>query len=294
MTDRPLIFGEVLFDRFPDGHAVLGGAPFNVAWNLQALGLQPLLISRIGRDELGEEILGSMVRWGMETGGVQIDVQKATGIVEITMRDGDPEYDIALGKAYDYISAEGLPPRPDGSILYHGTLALRTDPPREALDSLLRDGGCPVLLDVNLRPPWWNRELVLERLAAARWGKLNEGELAELVPDLSETPARARRLLRLGALEVLVVTRGADGVWVGARDGGTWEGRPSGRLPVADTVGAGDAFSSVVLLGLARGWDWPLIVERALAFAGAVVGLRGATTDDRRFYERFVTDWEKS
>lgn len=291
---RPLIFGEVLFDRFPDGQAILGGAPFNVAWNLQALGERPLLITRVGRNQLGEEILAAMTRWGMDTAGVQIDPQHATGIVEITVRDGEPEYDIALGKAYDYIAADGLPARIEGSLLYHGSLALRTDPPRDTLEALRRHVGCPALMDVNLRAPWWDRATVLDGLAAARWGKLNEGELAELVPEPSDPAARARRLLQRGDTEALIVTRGEAGARIHERDGAVHELAAGAPRPVVDTVGAGDAFAAVVLLGLLRGWNWPLALERADAFAGAVVGLRGATTDDRRFYERIQTDWEKS
>ena len=84
---RPVIFGEVLFDRFPDGSTVLGGAPFNVAWNLKALGLDPLLVSRVGRDDLGADILAAMSEWGLDTAGVQTDAGHPTGTVEVTLED---------------------------------------------------------------------------------------------------------------------------------------------------------------------------------------------------------------
>ena len=86
---RPLIFGEVLFDHFPDGTAVLGGAPFNVAWHLHAFGLRPLMISRIGNDELGGRVQEAMQKWGMDCSGMQIrHCTHPTGTVQVTFQDG--------------------------------------------------------------------------------------------------------------------------------------------------------------------------------------------------------------
>ncbi len=72
-VERVVVFGEVLFDRFPDGCEVLGGAPFNVAWNLQALDARPILVSRVGNDRLGRRILAAMKEWGMDLAGMQVD-----------------------------------------------------------------------------------------------------------------------------------------------------------------------------------------------------------------------------
>ena len=80
---RVVVFGEVLFDRFPDGSEVLGGAPFNVAWNLQAFDARPLLVSRVGNDRLGRRILAAMKDWGMDLGGMQVDEHRPTDL-EVT------------------------------------------------------------------------------------------------------------------------------------------------------------------------------------------------------------------
>ncbi len=80
------IFGEVLFDHFPDGKRVLGGAPFNVAWHLQAFGLAPRFISRVGADAEGESVLTAMREWGMDTQAVQIDAHRPTGRVSVQIR----------------------------------------------------------------------------------------------------------------------------------------------------------------------------------------------------------------
>ncbi len=298
MTDTtagpPVIFGEVLFDSFPDGEVVLGGAPFNVAWNLQALGLPPVLISRVGEDELGERILAAMADWGLDRAGIQRDPRHATGTVAVTVRDGEPDFEIAADRAYDYISLEELPHAASGGLLYHGSLALRTEPSPSALDGLREVTGGPVLMDVNLRDPWWNRVLIAGLMDEATWVKLNESELAALVPAEPDLKRRADRLLEQGGMEGLVVTRGAAGSLVRGPDGLVLEPEPVAAPKVVDTVGAGDAFSSVVILGLVRDWPWPLILTRAQAFAAAVVGLRGATTRNRSFYEHFLDNWEHS
>ncbi|MBE0567248.1 MAG: carbohydrate kinase [Krumholzibacteria bacterium] len=289
---RPLIFGEVLFDRFPDGSAVLGGAPFNVAWTLQALGLEPLLTSRVGDDELGERIRQAMTDWGLDTAGLQQDERQPTGTVEVTLADGEPQYKIAGGRAYDFITAEEVPAPAPGDLLYHGSLALRTAVPRLALDRLRAQATGGTFVDVNLRSPWWERETVLKLLRGARWAKLNADELARLVPGEPDLDGRAHRLLAAADLECVVVTLGADGAVAHGRAGWSHRPAPPVAATVVDTVGAGDAFAAVTLLGLACGWAWPLILDRAQELAAAVVGLRGATTTDRGFYETFRRAWE--
>src|SRR5690606_31337572 len=102
---RPVIFGEVLFDVFPDGTAVLGGAAFNVAWNLRGLGLDPLFVSRVGDDERGRGVLGAMERFGMDTSAVEVDPIRPTGVVTVAFRDGEPSYEIIADQAYDRIEA---------------------------------------------------------------------------------------------------------------------------------------------------------------------------------------------
>jgi fructokinase len=116
--------------------------------------------------------------------------------------------------------------------------------------------------------------------------------LAELVPNEQDTAGRAALLMEQADLAGLIVTRGAAGAVAFAADGAVHAPPAPAAARVVDTVGAGDAFSSVVILGLARGWAWPDILARAQDFAAAVVGLRGATTRDREFYEPFKANWE--
>ena len=196
MTALPLIFGEVLFDHFPDDETVLGGAPFNVAWHLQAFGAKPMMITRIGDDPQGQRIVDAMHAWGMDDAGVQHDATRHTGRVDVDLSQGEPRYDIRTDAAFDAIAAEELPPLGAASLLYHGTLALRDDTCRTALDTLKQFSGAPVFLDVNLRSPWWNKAQVLELVSRARWVKLNAEELDLLAGPDGDVATRARALDR--------------------------------------------------------------------------------------------------
>lgn len=147
------------------------------------------------------------------------------------------------------------------------------------------------LVDVNLRPPWCSREGVLAAIRGAAFVKLNEAELAQLV-GAQELEAAARALLERCGADRMVVTRGARGALAVERDGGTESGAPGGAAQVVDTVGAGDAFTSVLMLGESLGWKLRTSLVRGLEFAEGVVGLRGATTADRSFYTPFLQRWE--
>lgn len=288
---RPLIFGEVLFDRFPDGSVVLGGAPFNVAWHLQACGADPLLISRVGNDALGQRIRATMEAWGMDTSGLQQDPHYPTGTVDVKLVDGEPKFEIVPNCAYDFVDPVALPSFGTVSLLYHGTLALRNPKNRLVLTRLVKSCEAPVLLDVNLRPPWWQPEVTHDLLAGVRWAKLNETELATLAPDGQDVEGCAHALQETGRMELLVVTLGAAGALARQRDGTLFRVAPPPAIPVVDTVGAGDAFAAITLLGLLRGWGLAVTLERAQSFAATIVGIRGATPQKANFYAPFLQQW---
>ena len=101
---HPVIFGEVLFDVYPDGKEILGGAPFNVAWHLHAFGAEPLMVSRVGADKRGERIRECMEAWGMITDGIGLDPKNPTGIVQVSYDENrQPHYDIIPEQAFDFI-----------------------------------------------------------------------------------------------------------------------------------------------------------------------------------------------
>ena len=289
--DRVVVYGEVLFDRFPDGSAVLGGAPFNVAWNLRALGVDPLLVSRVGNDALGERILESMTQWGMRTAGLQVDDCHATGTVDVEIADGQPSFHIVADRAYDHIDERAIPAIEGEPLLYHGSLICRGHESRRALQGLIDRCRPRIFIDVNLRSPWWEADLIHVLLKSAREVKLNEDELIELMPGQHPLEDQALRFLSRFAIERLHVTRGSRGALACTADGECREVRPASGVEVVDTVGAGDAFASVLILGQLLDWSLQETLTRAQEFAAAIVGLRGATITDRSFYKRFKQAW---
>ena len=287
----PCVFGEVLFDRFPDGSEVLGGAPFNVAWNLQAFGSSPIFISRVGEDELGEKIRTQMQNWNMDTSGLQTDTKHATGTVDITLHNNEPSFEIVANSAYDHIAADAIPAI-QASMIYHGSLALRDNNNRSALMSLKQRTRAHVFMDVNLRDPWWKTQDLHEMMSGARWIKLNENELAMLANDGGDQHEQAIYLAEKYSLELVVVTLGGEGAFALDSNGSMHQIRPTANIDVVDTVGAGDAFASVCMLGIENNWEISEMLERAQQFASAIVGIRGATTDALEFFEPFERKWD--
>ncbi len=287
----PVIFGEVLFDCFPDGNSVLGGAPFNVAWHLQAFGLSPLIVSSIGDDDLGRKVRSAMQDWNMNMVGLQLDSVHPTGSVDIEFNNGEPQYTIVEQRAYDHINAALLPPLPDNMLLYHGSLALRNKVSRDALLKLKAQHGGTVFMDVNLRDPWWDRKFVLDLANDANWVKINEDELNCLGSGEGTIESQAQKFIDTHTLKGLVVTLGEKGAIALTDDGVVAKVAPSQTLDVVDTVGAGDAFTSVLILGISYGWSLDLIMERAQGFASLIVGQQGATVHDQDFYQAMIQDW---
>ncbi len=290
VRDRPIIFGEVLFDCFEDGKRILGGAPLNVAWHLSGFGLDPILISAVGDDADGAAVLETMTSWGLSTCGVAVDPQHPTGLVDVRVVEGQPAFSILPGRAWDFIpatTAETTAAR-GGRFLYHGTLASRS-PVSAASLQLLRAMHLPTFVDVNLRPPWWNRDAVMRLVTGSRWVKLNSEELAAVLGP-ENGGQDAERLRRHLDLEAVILTRGAEGALVRTA-AGRHSAAPQRLESVADTVGAGDALSAVTILGLLRDWPWSVILERAVAFAGRVCRIQGAVARERGFYQRALAQW---
>ena len=282
------VFGEVLLDCFPTGEQVLGGAPFNVAWHLQAFGDRPLFISRVGKDAHGSKILEAMRAWGMESRAIQVDATHPTGRVEVSIANNEPSYDIVADSAYDFIAAAELPRHFNSGILYHGTLALRHPTAFEAFCSVSQNRQLKIFLDVNLRSPWWQKERVLGMLHTAHWAKMNEQELLLLAGPEADIHKQMAALQGQCNLEHLIITQGARGALVRTASGKIYAFEPEMAAHVVDTVGAGDAFSAVYIHGLQAGWPIGEIGKRAQTFASKIIGLRGATTTDYKFYQNVM------
>jgi fructokinase len=297
VAGRPVIVGEVLFDVFPDGTRRLGGAPFNVAWHLQALGCRPLLVTRVGTDPPGDRIVREMESWGLDTAAVQRDSNHPTGQVEVRLEDGEPSFEIAPDRAYDHLADDvdlpavlGEPP----ALVYHGTLINRAEPSRLAVQAMRTRSEAPVFLDVNLRSPWWTEGSVKQSLFGARWVKLNLEELRLLREaadgERFDPVAAAQAFRETFALEAVVVTRGAAGAVLVLRDR-VLDRRPPVVVRPRDTVGAGDAFSAVFIAGLIAGWEPEICLARALDLAAVMCTVQGAVSHDDGLYQRVLQEW---
>ena len=295
----PVIFGEVLYDHFADGSVVLGGAAFNVAWHLKGFGLEPLLISAVGDDLLGEKVLHSMQQWQMNCDGIQ-SVAPPTGTVNVSIINDEPHFEIVVNQAYDFIDGEqaqqAIASLPCPSLVYHGTLGIRHVQSYRALNLLRTNLSLPFYFDINLRPPWYCEGIIEEALQQASWLKVNKGEFQYLQQLLKLDDDDERAAIALQAryeLESLLITRGAAGAAVisGMIEGSVIKQRSTQTSTLVDTVGAGDAFSAVVIYGLTLGCAWSRILERAVGFATAICGERGGVFKSQRDYDHFIQQW---
>jgi fructokinase len=292
MQNNPItVFGEVLFDHFPDGTKVLGGAPFNVAWHLQAFGQNSQFISRVGNDIEGKEIADLMELWGINQHFLQKDSSYPTGSVEIALDGGEPSYAILPEQAYDFITLDGLDAIDYVGILYHGTLASRSPTSKQTLSMLKTLQQASIFIDVNLRQPWWNKDEVLKLINDANWVKLNLHEFLALQGDITHIKDSMNEFMSQYKLEGIIVTCGKKGALGLDNSGECFSIEPTESVDVVDTVGAGDAYSAVILLGLNLGWDLGETMCRAQTFASAIIGKRGATVQDLDFYKPFITSW---
>ncbi len=293
-----VLFGEVLADVFPD-ESVLGGAPFNVARHLSAFDLNSVMISRTGNDALRDDFMREMQRLQMDVSGIQIDHSYPTGQVQVALADGKHQFNILPNQAYDHIHAGithmmTLSIKPD--LVYFGTLAQRTMTSRLALDKLLSDSNCPRFFDINLRHPWYNKHTVRRSLLRSDIVKMNEEELEVVASyfkiNADHPQSKAQLLLEQFELNMLLVTCGEQGAWLVNSEHAVHECvTEKMTMPIVDTVGAGDAFSAVVIMGLLNHWDTKLMLERANQFASAICGIRGGAPQQQDFYLPFKHEW---
>ena len=292
-----IIFGEVLFDCFSqNGHqeCKLGGAPFNICWHMQAIGDNPIFISRVGNDELGDKIVNQAQQWGITVDNIQRDEKHATGVVQVSIIDDEPHYEIKTDSAYDFIQHDAvkIPSHNHASpsekpIFYHGSLALRSDSAKQEFNQLVDQHDWDIFLDVNLRAPWWDKQNLVALIKQARWVKLNIDELRELGftnPDLNQA---MQELQQQFGNEQVIVTQGADGVSVLTPEGIICQ-KPELISDFVDTVGAGDAFTAIYMHGLIKKWPTKQALAIAQGFASKIIGIRGATPTDKDFYHSIV------
>lgn len=297
MTPKLTVFGEVLWDVLPDAR-LAGGATMNVAAHLQRYGMDVAFISRVGHDELGAELLAFMAQQGLDTQWVQTGETHLTGIAKANVSDSNEvTYKILHPVAWDYIQFDAAAAQQvaDSDFFVYGTLAARDRTSRDTLLRYLANARTPIF-DVNLRPPHYTREQVLELLRFARIVKMNEHEIREvsgwLTPFEDEKQAMAFLIDRF-KLAMLVLTCGADGAMV-LTSGGEYHRHAGFTVEVSDTIGSGDAFLGAFLYQTATGHSLAESLEFACAAGAFVAGKAGALpafgeTDIQDFIQHPVT-----
>lgn len=259
MKKTVVAFGEILWDIMP-GATVLGGAPFNFINRIHALGDRGIMISRLGRDDLGRRTFDIIESQELETTALQWDDSLPTGTVNVKLdANGSPDFFIVPDVAYDAIAMTDamieIVRRSD--CFCFGTLVQRAEKARETLYSLLEYTESSItFLDINLRKHCYSRETVDYSMRKADILKLNDDEVAVLSEMLSlssaDIPGFCREVTETFSIRACLVTLGSEGVFVySAEDGNGYI--PGYKVDVADTVGSGDAFSAGFIHAYLRG-----------------------------------------
>ena len=283
--------GELLWDILPEGPR-LGGAPANFSVMAGRLGNHAAMLSRIGRDDLGRDAIKLLDPMPVDTSHIQIDPSHETGRVTVTLNDGQAAYVFHQPVAWDALelSDEWLQLAERADAICFGSLAQRSVESRQTIQTLAAQtsSACVRIYDVNLRPPFYSGEIVQESLELATVVKMNDAEVPQVLAllglPLEDEPALAR--LRVGAdrllsefptLQMAAITCGAGGSLLVTRE--EWHQHPGVRVQVADTIGAGDAFTAAMTHYLLRGADLATLNEAGNRWGAWVASQAGAMPD---------------
>ena len=281
---KPIVvgLGELLWDVFPGGRR-LGGAVTNFAYHAQVLGGRGIVVSCVGDDESGREIVERLAELDLTREFVAVDANHPTGTVTVQVDGGGrPNYTIHEPVAWDFIplmaGAADLAARSDAVCF--GTIAQRTAASRRTIGEFLAATrpNCLRIFDVNLRQSYYTDEIVGRSLDRCDVLKLNDEELPVVGRMLSIAGSEIEMLRRLAerySLRLVALTRGRGGslLW-SPREASAHRGVSA---QIVDTVGAGDAFTAALAMGLLRGLDLAAINDHANRVAAFVCSQRGAT-----------------
>ena len=279
MTPNLVIFGEMLWDMLPSGKQP-GGAPMNVAIHLKNFGADPFFISRVGSDDLGEELMDYLGKKDLKTDFIQTGNTHLTGIVKVNLTDKtEVTYKIVQPVAWDYIqfTNENKQLVSEADVFIYGSLAARSPQSREALMQLLEVAKLKVF-DVNIRPPHYDRPTVEHLMAHADIVKLNENEIALLADWYnleSDLETQIKYLTDRNELKMVIVTLGAEGAMVFSNSKYYYQ---SGfDIKVQDTIGSGDSFLAMFIQSYLNDISILKALEKACAVGALVATHKGAT-----------------
>lgn len=246
---RVLSFGEILFDII-EGENYLGGAPLNFAAHLAQLGAESYILSRVGKDELGKKAIEQVGSIRVKADFIQQDSRHPTGTVPVEFINGQPDYTIIKGVAYDYINyreSEQELNAMNFDVLYFGTLAQRNEESESSLKALLqRKAFKHIFYDINLRKDCYTADMIQQSLKACTIFKLNDEEVKVvsflLYKQELEMEKFVKQVSKDNNIELILITAGAEGCYIFEEQELKFvRGYPA---TVVDTVGAGDSFSA--------------------------------------------------
>jgi fructokinase len=282
MNQAIVAVGEVLWDLLPSGKQ-LGGAPANFTYQCRSLGADARIVTRVGADDLGREVLSRFRALGLPVETVQVDPDLPTGTVDVSLgSDGQPHYTIRQGVAWDRVAADeaALAQFSAADAVCFGSLAQRDEVSRRSILALVAASRPDAMrvFDVNLRPPFIDRAVIAGSLELANALKLNDDELPELAAMFGirggERPSM-EGLAREFGLSLVALTRGAGGSLLLAD--GIWSEDLGRRVEVVDTIGAGDAFNAALVVGRLAGRSLDEINRHANDVAAYVCSRPGGT-----------------
>jgi fructokinase len=289
--NKILAFGEILFDVYPNSKN-LGGAPLNFIYHINKLTGNGKIISRVGKDPLGEEALNFLISKGLLIDDIQTDEEHETGTAVISLNQkGEPTFNIEENRAYDFININedtGDDILKEVTCLYYGTLAQRNDVSRNSLQTFFNK-PIKYFCDINIRQKFYTKEILSGSLTAADVVKLNLDELKRLdelfIGGQFDVYSGSKKLMEKFDIEMLAVTKGTDGASL-FRGDETDSYIPEQRS-VVDTVGSGDAFASLLCIGYLNKWDLKKINRLANEFASQICMIDGALPKEDKIYIRF-------
>lgn len=273
-------FGEMLWDMLPSGK-MPGGAPMNVAIHLKNFGNEVDMISRIGTDDLGTELLQFANESGLNTQLVQQGQTHLTGVVKVNVDDkNNVQYKILHPVAWDYIMAENqaIAKVKAADAFIFGSLAARSEQSFSTLKELLPFAKKRIL-DINLRPPHFDKETLLFLMSNTDFLKLNHHELNILSEyflfKIGSLEEQTKELAEVFGLETICVTLGEDGAVLYQR--GQFYYQAGFEIEVADTIGAGDSFLAALVSEILKNTPIPEAMQKACVIGALVATRHGAT-----------------
>ncbi len=280
-----ICFGEVLWDNLPTGKK-LGGAPLNVAYHLNKLGVTTRMLTRIGHDENGYELRKVCEDLGIPTDFFQYDELLPTSKVEVSIDEKrDVHYDIVYPVAWDRIAvdAAALDAVAAVDFLVYGSLACRDDVSFQSLLILLEKARFRVM-DVNLRAPYFGPEKIHQLLGYADFVKMNAEELHVIsdwngATDTFTDQQRVDLIMERFAIQEAIVTYGADGAVYHYKKANISYHFPALKVQVEDTIGSGDSFLAAFLtkrFQMQEGVQLEEVLEFAATLSGFVTQSSGA------------------